>query len=248
MSVLENLIDQTIAKEKQLFLDYNKPNYDQEFICLQLIYSHASLAIYNFSNEPDVENFKQSFYDCALLKLFSYENFEKPGFYGSSNLFLTSHGFIYSVLSDSDDILSRYSQYDDNFLKTYSSSLCKSIKAVYLDDKQMLSLEIEKLYKYTSKKGVIKHYGGIPKALEGILNNDKSLSMEGISSFLGTHKKQDHLIGLVKDYISLETLAILKLAYRNGLIIDFDHHLVPKELIPVVPLEKYEKYAFFDKD
>lgn len=247
MDKLTNEFEDSIKELKSLLLFYPESK-DQEYTCLRLKSQNAFSGIIKYTLNKDKDYFKQSFYRSSLIGLFSHLNFEPPGFYGGSNLFLTRHAFIYAVLSDSDSILQKYSQYDDNFLKTYSASLCKSIKAIFINDKELLSQEIEKLYKYTSKKGVIKYYAGIPIALEGILKEDKSLITKGVSEFLSTHKKQQHLVPGTEEYINLEALAILKLAYRKGLIIDFDHPLVPKELIPVVPLEKYEKYAFFDED
>ncbi|HMP30703.1 MAG TPA: hypothetical protein PKD85_13945, partial [Saprospiraceae bacterium] len=116
-------------------------------------YENIQIGIFVFQIENNLRSFKQSFYNASIIGLFCHNNFEPPGFYGGSNIFMTRHGFISAVLSDSETILQKYSEYNDNFLKTYSASLCKSIKAIFINDNQLLSQEIEKLYKYTSKKG-----------------------------------------------------------------------------------------------
>lgn len=55
-------------------------------------------------------------------------------------------------------------------------------------------------------------------------------------------------MGIAAEYISTPALGYTKLAWLKGMEIEIDHPLIPKELLPCRPLEKYEDTYDFLKE
>jgi hypothetical protein len=220
----------------------SNPEYNKEYIIMNLVSSNLQIATYNIVIKKDFYFGRNCFYKAGLLKMLLHEKFDKKN-YTSSNVFLVSIGFAYSILSDSHKLISKYLEYEDDFLDTFGSAFAKAIQACVKGDDSSLQLEIDNLERHTGTKSIAKNYSGIPVAFKGILFKDKMLVELGISEILAKHSKQDQP-AILKDFMSIEALTLAKLAYRKDIIVELDNSFLPKEMIPVKQLEEYESYDF----
>lgn len=220
----------------------SNPEFNTEYILMNLVSANLQIATYNLFASKNLSKSKNCYYNAGLLKILLHEKFGKNN-YTSSNIFLVATGFSYCILSDSSKLINRYLNYNDNFLDTFSSVYSKAIQACIKEDDYSLHLQILQLEKHTSKSGMAKYFNGVPMAFKGIIAKDTGLIEQGIKEILNKHKNQDQPI-IVKDYMNVEALTIAKLAYRRGFIVEIENQLLPKEMIPIQELDKYETYDF----
>ncbi|MDR0814353.1 MAG: immunity 49 family protein, partial [Bacteroidales bacterium] len=71
--------------------------------------------------------------------------------------------------------------------------------------------------------------------------NDKARMEEILKKMTSPqfHKKRNDN-PILSQYISLPALGYAKLAWRKGIEVEVNSPLIPKELLPIKPLEKYE--------
>lgn len=242
VSDLEKKIDVWNSDEKNYLGFISKPEYSTEYILMNLVSSNLQIATYNIFAKKNFISGRNCFYKAGLLKILLHEKFDNNNYTGS-NIFLVATGFTFAILSDSKKLINQYSKYDDTFLDTFGSSFAKAVQACVKEDDRALQLQIENLERHTDKKSIAKNYDGVPIAFKGILQNDKALVEQGINEVLTKHNKQEHP-AVVKDYMNIEALTLAKLAYRKGITVEADNPLLPKEMIPIQELEKYESYDF----
>ncbi|MCP9764826.1 Imm49 family immunity protein [Lacihabitans soyangensis] len=228
------------SKNEHLYLEYLKnPEYNAEYLIMNLISCNLQIAANEIFGKKDIYKGKNCFFRAALLKLFLHENYDK-GTYTSSNLFLVSNGFMYSILSDNPKLINRLSIYEDNFLDTFGACFAKAIQACMRGDNKYLIEQITNLERHT-RKGNAKNYSGISIAFKGLMEFDKNTIEEGIKEILSKHNKQEQPT-VIKDYLNLEALTLAKLALRKGILVNIDNPLLPKEMIPINALENYKGY------
>jgi hypothetical protein len=76
---------------------------------------------------------------------------------------------------------------------------------------------------------------------EALIEKYKSKMFDAILQLLKDHKNGNKRMGISQEYISITTLTYTKLAWLRGFEIQIDHPLIPKELLPLEPLESYDK-------
>jgi hypothetical protein len=233
---------------------FSRAKNTEEFSLSKIAIPEEQYFYYGFLEHPNLvygcfnikyKNFnlaKNNFYITSVIILFRHNKYDN-GTYTGDNIFTTHYGFCYSLISDSPKLINRYLQYEDTFLDTFGSSFAKAIQACVKGDDDSLQEQIKNLEKHTDKKSIAKNYSGVPIAFKGILQNDKTLVEQGINEILAKHGKQEQP-AVVKDYMNIEALTLAKLAYRKGIVIEIDNPLLPKEMIPIQELDKYESYDF----
>jgi hypothetical protein len=230
-----------IASETESFsLSKIKIPEEQYFYYRSLINPNLVFAINKVSNKQ-VESAKNSFYKAGIIAAYQHDVYEKGNY--TDSIYLIHRYFCYVILSDSSKLINHYLKYNDNFLKTFQSAFVKAVQAIIKNDDDELFKQIDLLEKYTAKKTWEKDFNGVFIAFKGILQNDKVLVEQGINEILAKHSKQEQP-AVVKDYMNIEALTLAKLAYRKGIIVEIDNPLLPKEMIPIQELEKYESYDF----
>lgn len=83
---------------------------------------------------------------------------------------------------------------------------------------------------------------------KAVLEKDKKKAEEAICKLLEPkqHKKRND-DDILNKLISMPALGYAKLAWLSGIEVDIDSSLVPKELLPIQPNEKYDDYYDFLK-
>ncbi len=198
--------------------------------------TNLNYACYNIYQERKYLIARNNFFVSSLIRLFMNDVYNE-------NIFMLYRSFCYSIISDSDKLIHKYNSYNETFLDTFGSSFAKAIQACLKGNDKSLQEQIQNLERHTDKKSIAKNYSGVPIAFKGILQNDKTLVEQGINEILSKHNKQEQP-AVVKDYMNIEALTLAKLAYRKGIVIEIENPLLPKEMIPVQELEKYESYDF----
>jgi hypothetical protein len=123
---------------------------------------------------------------------------------------------------------------------------CHSILQIVKEDWNMLARNIDILEKKVINKK--KNQVLIPdyNFYKAILKKDKVAIEEAINELLTPkmHKKRNNQDLLLNHFVSMPALGYAKLAWLNGIEVEIDNPLVPKEMLPVIPNDKYDDYDF----
>ena len=152
----------------------------------------------------------------------------------------------YTLLSDSKELIQsfttwRYNDYD-KFIKKGESKHIIQLIAAKEDEK---AFELIEVFFAKHKKYPFKEIDG--NILKAILEKDKSKIEELLNILLlpKNHKRRNNIYPLRRDILSFPALGFAKLAWFRGVEVEIDHPLIPKELLPIKPNEKYENtYEF----
>lgn len=246
MEDLTNGVKKWLNDEQNYLAYLVNPDSNREYIIMNLISCNLQLAMYDLFAEGDLDAFRNRFYKAGFLKIYLHEKIDNNR-YSSSHIFVVSTGFMYAVVSDSENLLSRYLQYKDNFLDTLSSALGKAIQAAITDNDDELQKQIGNLEKHTGARSIGKNYGGLVNGFKGLLQKEKSLIEKGIDELITKHQKQEQP-AIVRNYLNIESLVLAKLAYRRGVVVTTKNPLVPNKTIPSAELNLYTVYDFIKND
>jgi len=151
------------------------------------------------------------------------------------------------LLSDNKELIQRYADLGHKvymwMVEHGHSTLLYCIQQIMKYDWERVkwSIEIMKTKNLKMAKGIQSDLS----FFEGILEKDENKMREAIMQLLKDHKKRNKHMGIAQDYISVPALTYTKLAWLQGIEIEINHPLVPKELLPIRPLDIYEdKYDF----
>lgn len=203
--------------------------------------NNRSLALHAMYVLQDFDKARNYFYKAAICGEYMVRMYDE--------LMHTSiYKICYALLSDNSKVIEHYKElkntkWDENFLGYQFNT---AIQSVLKDETETLKKQIEGLKKAVTKaspKGA-KAYVGCVNVFEGLLNKDKTQIETGINELVKTIGKRDDLT-LVKDFFSIETTALAKLAWRKGFEINVESSFVPKEMLPVNELPEYPGYDFF---
>lgn len=196
-----------------------------------------------FFIEKDIASSKDCFYRCGRIDEFLIKKYDSRLLdSGMANLTCV-------LLSDNKELIIRYadlghSKYQwmvENGHTTLMYALQQSILGNW--DKVRWSLDImatknEKLNKVLLPDRLF---------LEALLLRDERKIGDALQLLLKDHKKRNKHMGIAQQYISIPTLAYAKLAWVKGIEVSIEHPLIPPELLPCKPLQKYDdKYHFLD--
>lgn len=152
----------------------------------------------------------------------------------------------YTLLSDSKELIQsfttwRYNDYD-KFIKKGESKHIIQLIAAKEDEK---ALELIEVFFDKHKKYPFKEIDG--NILKAILEKDKTKIEELLNILLlpKNHKRRNNIYPLRRDILSFPALGFAKLAWFRGVEVEIENPLIPKELLPIKPNEKYENtYEF----
>ncbi len=223
---LQAVADEVFLLEKVRNID------EREFFLLSLTDVNEDYFLKKAFIDNEIQESKQFLYVIALVEAY-YSEVYRRDIFGALNT------FVFPILSDNKSIIDRYIKYDSiDYYDDFSTSFGKCIQSVILENKDNLSLNIKVLEKY-SKRGWEKQFSGLVNAFKGFLYKDKILVENGIDELLSKHNKQEQP-KFIKDFINYEATTIAKLANYAGLSLNVEHKLIPKELLPIQPLEHYK--------
>lgn len=228
----------------------DQTNHDPKLIqqtSLKIRFLEIDYAILSIKNS-DWKRAKQHFYTASLLDEIAVSHFN------SNQL---SYGIVilcYPILSDNNDLIERYSKLrykpwgkmkgmDENILLGKSDIWSNTIQLLMLNDmpnieRNLNILEVKTLPKLSKKEDGLRDDFEFYKAL---YSKNKAKMEEVLNKLISPkiHKKRN-FNDLHAQYISLPALGYAKLAWRHGIEVEVNSHLVPKELLPIRALKKYE--------
>ena len=240
-------------KNKLLSLIINdKSNIDK--VALNFRFMEYDIAVYHLMIN---KNSRQHFYIAALLDKLRIDYF-------NNRLFDFGLPYVcYPILSDNEQLIKEYSQLryqkgvnaelsmDEMVLQGESAIWCNTIQFFMANDikgieRNLNIIETLTLPKLPKNQQELKLDYEFYKAL---LSKDKSKCEEILEQLVSPkiHKKRNDNAILSK-YVSQPALGYAKLAWRQGLEVEVNSPLVPKEILPIEPLDNYEIPYDFLKD
>ncbi len=186
-------------------------------------------AVYTYKIDNNFQKSKQFFFNAAQISLYTILKYDAP-FY--SNIY----AICFAILSDNEKIIYEFS----NITKENKSQLMGRLFVQNfqnaLNDSYNES-DIEELRQLIKNKP--QGFQGLDYFFVGLQNKNLQEVEDALSKMISNHGKRGEL-EMYKDYISFEVTALAKLAWRKGIEVEVNSPLVPKELLPIQPLEKYE--------
>lgn len=202
------------------------------------------------------KNAKNHFCTASLLDKLRIEKF-------NNNMFdYELSAVTFPILSDNNELIKDYStlrykawgrmpSMDENVLMGKSAIWCNTIQFFMVNDVQGVErnlniIETLTLPKLPKNQQELKIDYAFYKAL---LAKDKAKCEELLEQLVSPkiHKKRNDNLVLNK-YISQPALGYAKLAWRQGVEVEVNSSLVPKEILPIAPLDNYEIPYDFLKD
>lgn len=243
----EELVKKHAELNKKWILISNDNPIELKHTGLGIRFLEIDFAVLSIKNNEWAKS-KQHFYTAATLDLIATTNFNSNQL--SYGLALLS----YPLLSDNNHIIERYAKIryqpwgkmkgmDENDLLGKSDIWCNTIQFLMVNDLEGINrnlniLETITLPKLSKKENLLKDDYEFFKA---IYSKDKAKMEEVLDKLVSSkiHKKRN-INDIHAQYISLPALGYAKLAWRHGIEVEVNSPLIPKELLPIKPLEKYE--------
>jgi hypothetical protein len=215
---------------------------------------NSCFAVANIFIERDLSRARQHFYLCGRLNEIQIKIYNARLFdYAIPNL-------CYAIMSDNQDLLQRlgrlrykgdgvnYPDMDKMVEQGESAIYCNSIQMILLEDWTGLARNLEIMEKVTLPKEKHKVMRLDFEFYKAILERNKT-KIEAVLKELTTPR--NHTLRndepIFGQYLSMPALGYAKLAWQKGIEVEVSSPLVPKELLPVRPLEKYEDIYGFIK-
>lgn len=186
--------------------------------------------------KKNITTAKQYFYTHGLIDEYLMTKFDARILdYGIDHL-------SYALLSDDIDLIQRYANlshsfYPDMVERGHSTTLYV-LQRIIADDWENVKRGIAIMDEKTLKRK--KSLKPDRDFYEAMLNKDEDAAKRAIIRLLKDHKMRNKNHPTINEFISTPALGYTKLAWLKGMELDIDHPLVPKELLPFKPLDKYE--------
>jgi len=198
------------------------------------------LGLNAFINGKKTNKTKYFLYKCA--RIIQYKIIK----YNGRNLGYDKYSICYALLSDNKNLIHDWSNLTAPYFKPEKEpSIINSIQNSIKADWEKLDKNIFLLKNKTPKKEKQLTQPFI-EVFEGILAKNKKQTEEALGHMLLLHNELNAYHTLYNEFISVDTTGLAKLAWLNGIEVEIDNPLVPKELLPISPLkdEEYEDYDF----
>jgi len=247
--IIENdKIQSSIWKERMI--QYNDvKTYSLNFGFLE--YALAVKAI----KDKKIQNSKQNFYTASLIDELRISKYNVDLFtYGLPSI-------CYPILSDNEELIQRYARLryqpwgkmmgmNENVILGKSDVWCNTVQFFMASDnagveRNLNIIETKTLKNLPKKEDGLKDDYDFYKAMHA---SDKAKMEEVLEKLVSPkiHKKRNDN-PILNQYISLPALGYAKLAWRKGIEVGVNSRLIPKELLPIQPLDKYEiPYDFLE--
>lgn len=213
-------------------------------------------ALYSYFEEQNISKAKQHFYVCGLLDAFRIETYQDIMF--DYDL----HSIGYAMLSDNmfflKDIfanLTYQSSYleditekvipismEDNVLQGEAAIFTHTVQQFLLGNDNLIERNLEIMervwFKKPNENSSLQYDIDFFKALyQKDISKCEEVLNEMVSPKIHQKRNDD---ALLKKYISMPALGYAKLAWILGLEVNVKSKLIPKELLPIKPLDNYE--------
>ena len=196
------------------------------------------LALYNFFIQNKLSLSKIQYFKAAKCRQYIYKHYSKV-------LDDTFNSINYSILSDHNELIKEFSNYKLlNNNSHINSVYVQGAQGMIKKDKNLTIRAGEKMIEL-AKQRKFKPYRGFGIVFQAYGKNDQMLLDNGIKELLNSHPERD-ITPFSKLYFSFDTIAVAKLALRNGMEINVKHDLLPRELLEIKELDEYPYYDFLD--
>ncbi len=255
------IVSNDAENEKYLLSNVN----DFRYLSSILSSINCRRGIFSFFLEKNIFNAKQCFYVCGLLDAFRVKTYQDRLF----DYDLNSIG--YAMLSDNlpfvKDVFAKLTYQgtyleditrnvvpitmEDNVLAGEGAIFNHTVQQFLLGNKALIERNLtimERVYfNETNQNSTLQYDVAFFKALY----QEDSFKCRAILKEMVTpkvHQKRND-DALLKKYISMPALGYAKLAWILGMEIDVDSKFVPRELLPVQSLDRYEiPYEFLRQE
>lgn len=186
-------------------------------------------ALYACEIENSYSTSKQYFFNAAQVSFYTIQNYDAP-------FYTNIYAICFAILSDNEKIIYEFSKIkQENYTQIIGRLFVQNFQNALNDAYN--EGDIEELTELIKKKP--QGFQGLDKFFIGLQNRNLQEVEKALEIMITNHGKRGEL-ELYKDYISFEVTALAKLAWRKGIEVEVNSPLVPKELLPIQPLEKYE--------
>ena len=254
MAEIEEEIENYSRLIEKWISETNENPIQLEFNGLKIRILEVLKAIKDIKN-GNFQNSKQHFYVSSLIDELRIKKFN------DNQLSYGLPFMAYPILSDHEDLIHRYAKLrylswgkmpsmDDNIAKGRSDVWCNTVQLFMLNDTQGIEknlnlIETISLNKLTKKEEGLRDDYEFFKALN---NCDKNKMEEILEKLVSPkiHKKRN-INNIQSEYISFPAIGYAKLAWRKNIQVEVNSKLLPKDLLPINPLEKYDLFYDFLK-
>lgn len=187
---------------------------------------------------------KRNCYHCALLDKYIITHFDfDPMDYGMDRL-------TYILLSDNRELIQEcVNLYPYNEQVLNENVLLYAMLSAIRKDEEGLRKSIDFMNTQIETDANYHWMLTDKNYFEGLLNRDKKPVEKAINQLTTDHDLHKENGDLIGEFISHPALGYAKLAWYLGIEIDINSSLVPKELLPIQPLDNYDiPYAFLKED
>ncbi len=249
MNTIEDLIRNDEININVWFQRINDDKQNLKKFSLNFRFYEELLAIKSIKDN-DFDRARNHYYLCGLIDEFRIKRYNDRIFdYGIPYI-------SYPVLSDNEDLIQRYAQLryttdvlirggeknltmEEMVLKGQTAIWCNTIQYFMIGDIEGINTNLDIIEKKALKIAPsLKIDYEFYKAL---LYIDKPKCEELLEQLVSPkiHKKRN-INDVLAQYVSQPALGYAKLAWRLGIEVEIDNPLIPKELLPVRPLNHYE--------
>ncbi|MDO4764399.1 MAG: immunity 49 family protein [Flavobacteriaceae bacterium] len=252
---MEELAQKSLKREQEIpqqIIKYQSTvSYDS--VASALCSDNEIIGIFEVSQNNFIKA-KQRFFNCGWLDCYSIEKY--------NDRFL-DYNFIrplIALLSDNEELIQRYAQLryrsfyrkdgEEEFTPLTMEEMVEdgegavwanTIQYVMANDMQGVQrnlniIKTKRLKNVPTTDSFYYDYG----FFKALYENDKTKIEEILEKFLSPKIHKERNDSPFSKYISMPALGYAKLAWRRGLEVEIKSKLIPKELLPIQPLEKYE--------
>ncbi|WKB81261.1 immunity 49 family protein [Cellulophaga lytica] len=247
MKDLKELIENSLSRQYKWFKHIENDFENADPMSLNFKFLEREMAVYEILN-GNISKAKQHFHTASLLDKLRIEKFNDTMFdYELSAV-------TYPILSDNNELIKAYSKLryqsygqrqgmDENVKKGGDPVWCNTIQMFMVNDLESVErnlniIETISLPKLSKKEELLKIDFEYYKAL---FNKDKRKCEELLEQLVSPkiHKKRN-INDVLAQYVSQPALGYAKLAWRLGIKVEVNSPLIPKEILPIEPLDNYE--------
>ena len=255
MLTLKEIYDIEIQQEKRVLDKYQNSNLSH--LSLVLGSTNKNFALYSFFERHNIQKLKQYFYVCGLLDAFRIKNYQSRMFdydipavcyvllcdnvpflkevYAN----LTYNTFYISEETGEKTPLNMDTMVEDGESAIFVHTIQQFLKGNTALIERNLKIMEEKYLPFHSQNPELMCYD--VEFFKALYAKDKSACEEILKTMVSPkiHNKRN-VDALLKKYVSMPALGYAKLAWICGVEVDVKSKLIPKELLPIQPNERYD--------
>ncbi|NCU05620.1 MAG: immunity 49 family protein [Chitinophagaceae bacterium] len=234
---LTEVIKSIIANYSKLKVSLSEGRTSEAYITPAMWYDHEMFALNSCFLDKEINTAKFHFNRCGLLDEFNIKKYDDRCLdYGINHI-------SYALLSDNFKLINRYANLKhskhEEMLQNGMAAPVYAIQCLLTEDWNEFDRAMEIV-----KTKTVKKYKLMPddQFYEAVATKNKQKCEEILAELLTTkmHKKRNKHNGLTGEFTSHPAIGYAKLAWIKGIEAEVNSPFIPKELLPVNPLESYE--------